>query len=470
MRIYVKRKIVIFTVLITFILFSFAALLAQENGNIREKVEEILTRYRTIGDPEKSDLLAELGDSVVPVLIEKLENRFSWIVVEALGKIGDRRATPILLKRLTIAENRAQKKAIIRSLGMIGDSIAESLLLSIFEKMQTQGDIEQVFVASSLLKVGGAESKQKVKEMTAYVRDLYERVMWTFDEEAWKEIFKELRDSPFYNEEIVYAFLAALIIDLKDSDLITEAIKYRQLVDESGSRFTDGFKVLMETGAPEAIETIFKFAENNQEMWPPAPPEATEEQRMRYFSVHPIIRISAVETLLYVGGVDINRVTRAFENITVEGLTEIPLTIKFQPDKWNFQWKKTKGEDGEDDEDNDDDEGEGKLNCYLGNIPGGYSARDILAETILLNRKVSPSQKGKKGKIHAKIKRHRKGFIGEVLEVKFNKFEAIKSIESIWPGKECDITITGRLSDNKPFRGSYRIKISKPEEDNDDED
>lgn len=86
-----------------------------------------------------------------------------------------------------------------------------------------------------------------------------------------------------------------------------------------------------------------------------------------------------------------------------------------------------------------------------------------------MNGKLSPSQEGRKGKIHARIRKYHKGFIGEVLEVKFNKFEAIKSIERIWPGKECNITITGKLSDDKPFRETYRIKISKPEEDDEDE-
>jgi hypothetical protein len=459
----IKRNLALYLLLVVVFICSISLpidLFAQEN--IRQKVEEALNS--PWGDT--AERLAEIGKPAVPLLVEILKGnefpgyKFPATIITALGMIGDKKAVPLFLEMLENPEYSVSMSIIVVALGMIGDPSSEPAILSYFEEEQRQNSLYQLEIAPALLKVGADASRQKVKEMVSYVRDLYERAMWTFDEEAWKEVANELRESPFDNEEIVYALLAGLIIDLKDVELLTRAIKYRQLVDETGPRFGDGFKVLAETGTPGTIETIFKFAENSEEMWPSAPSEITEEERREICQVPPLVRVAAVETLLSVDGVDLERVASAFEDISVEGLLEIPLTVKLQPDKWNYQWKKVKGKD---DEDNDDGEGKGKISCYLGNIPGGYSVRDILPETILLNGKLSPSQEGKKGKIHARIKERHKGFIGEVLEVKFNKFDAIKSIASLWPGKECNIIITGRLSDDKPFRGSYWIKISKKE-------
>lgn len=446
-----------------FFMSSSADLFAQNNENVKQEIEEILTKYCGVDDPPKSVWLAELGNKAVPILLEKLqEGGFSATIIEALGMIGNERAVPVLLGMLEediVKQSGAAQFFIIEALAKIGDSAAEITIFNYLQELQTQGSHHQLEIADALLKVGSETSRQKVKETTSYVQDLYQRSMWTFDEEA-----QELNNSAFKNEEIVNALLAGLIIDLRDEELLTKAIKYRQLIDETGPRYTEGFKVLTEIGNAQTIETVYKFAENNQELWPPAPPNITEEERMRFFTVHPLVRVAAVETLLTVSGIDVERVRKAFEDISVEDFREIPLTVKIQPDKWSFQWEKTKGKD---DEDNNDGEGEGKISCYLGNIPGGYKVGDILPETILLNGKVEVSKHDKKRKIHARIKEHHKGFIGEVLEVKFNKFDAIKSIESVWPGKECNITITGKLSDDRPFRGSCWIKISRSEEGND---
>jgi len=242
-----KKGLIFFSALLVFFTLFLpinSNLFAQEE-NIEEKVEEILTGYRAMGDPEKSDLLAELGSPAVPVLIEKLQSGFSWIVVEALGKIGDKSATPILLERLDSAENSAQSLVIIRALAMIGDPEAEPAILSYFEQEQNNGSIDQLEAAQALLKVAGETSKQKVKEMVSYVMDLYQRAYWTYDEESLEEIYEEFISLPFNNEEIVAALLADLIIELKDPELITSAIKYRQLADESGPRFVDGFRMLL---------------------------------------------------------------------------------------------------------------------------------------------------------------------------------------------------------------------------------
>jgi hypothetical protein len=441
------KKVLIFfsALLILFILLIpiNSNLFAQED-NIEEKVEEILDSCHTMGDPYKSDLLAELGSPAIPILVEKLQSGFSWTIVEALGKIGDKSATPILLERLDSAENSAQELAIIKALAMIGDPGAEPALLSYFEEEQSQGSIYQLEAAQALLKVAGDGSRQKVKEMVSYVRDLYQCAYWTFEEESLDEIFEEFTSSPFDNEEIVHAFLAGLIIDLKDPDLITLAIKYRQLADESGPRFVDGFRVLLESGEPEVIETVFKFAENDQEMWPPAPPDIPQEEKELYFSVHPIIRISAVEALLELKDVDIQRVTQAFEDISLDGTYDVPVTVKFDPEQWDYSWK-------------DEEAASGVITCYLGNLPG-YDVTQIKADTIKINNQIAIS-----GEVD--VVDERKGFLGEVLKVEFDRSSVLDTMQSVWPGAECLVTISGELNDGGFFSRTLRVQVTSYTED-----
>jgi len=436
-----KGLIFFSALLVLFILFTpmNSNLFAQEE-NIEEKVEEILNSCHTMGDPAKSDLLAELGSPAVPVLIEKLQSGFSWISVEALGKIGDKSATPILLERLDSAENSAQSLAIIRALAMIGDPEAEPALLGYFEQEQNNGSIDQLEAAQALLKVAGETSKHKVKEMVSYVMELYQRAYWTFDEESLEEIYNEFISSPFNNEEIVYAFLAGLIIELKDPELITSAIKYQQLADESGPRFVDGFRVLLKSGETEAIETVFKFAENSQEMWPPYPPDITEEERELYFSVHPVIRASAVEALLELGGIDMQRVTQAFEDIILYDAYDIPITVKFDPEEWDYSWK---------------NEGPSYdvVTCYLGNL-AGYDVSQIKVDTIKMNNQITVTGEGE-------IIGGKEGFLGEALKVEFDSFEAINTLQSVWPGAECLITITGELTGGRSFSRTLKVQALK---------
>lgn len=465
MRMGLKQKLLSYLiVLIGFIILYTNTLFAQDN-TIRRRVEEALNS--PWGDT--TEQLAEIGKPAVLLLLDILkgnefpEFKFPAVAVEALGIIGDKTATPVLIELLQNPTCQI-KPFIIEALGRIADPAAEQAILADFEQAKNQNNPWQLDAAHALLKVASEPSKQKVKELAEHVLDLYIKAYWTFDEQAGEQAFKELSDSPFDNSEIVHALLPGLIIDLKDPDILIKAIKYRQLEDETGSRFTEGFKILAETGSSEMIETIFKFAENNEEIWTPALSKLTEEQRKEFSQVPALIRLSAVESLLTIEGIDMGRITQSFKNISAKGLREIPLTVKIEPDKWNYQWKKTEGKG------KNENEGGGHITCYLGNIPGGYSVRDVLPETIRLNKKVTPSKKGKTEKIHAKIKERRQGFIGETLEVKFSKSEVIKSMERIWPGEERAIMITGRLKDEKPFSGTYKIKISKSEHLDDNND
>jgi len=434
-----KKVLIFFSVLLILFIPINSNLFAQEE-NIEEKVEEILNSCHTMGDPYKSDLLAELGSYAVPVLIEKLQSGFSWTVVEALGKIGNKSATPILLERLDSAENSAQSLVIIRALAMIGDPEAEPALLDYFEQEQNNSSIHQLEAAQALIKVASETSKQKVKEMVSYVMDLYQRAYWTFDEESLDKIFEEMTGSPFDNDEIVYAFLAGLIIDLKDPELITPAIKYRQLVDETGPRFVDGFKVLLESGEPEAAETVFKFAENSEEMWPSYPSDITQEERELYFSVHPVIRASAVEALLELEGIDIQRVTQAFEDISLDDIYDIPITAKFDLEKWDYSWK-------------DEESASDAVICYLGNLPG-YDVSQIKVDTIKMNNQITVTGEGE-------LINEKEGFLGKVLKVEFDRSEAINTLQSVWPGAECLVTITGELAGSGSFSRTLKVQVLK---------
>ncbi len=270
--------------------------------------------------------------------------------------------------------------------------------------------------------------------------DLYQRAYWTYDEESLEEIYEEFISSPFNNEEIVAAILADLIIELKDPELITSAIKYRQLADESGPRFVDGFRVLLKSGETEAIETVFKFAENSQEMWPPAPPDITEEEKELYFSVHPIVRASAVEALLELEGIDMQRVTQAFDDISYDEAYGIPITVKFDPENWDYSWK-------------NEGSASSVVTCYLGNLPG-YDVSQIKVDTIKMNNQITVTGEGE-------LIDEKEGFLGKVLKVEFDSSEAINTLQSVWPGAESLITITGELTGGKSFSRTLIVQALK---------
>lgn len=437
-----RRKILKlhFLFLLPFI-FSSSVLLAQEDANARQKVEETIVQYCGINDPPRSLWLAEIGEQAVPILLEKLQaGRFSATIVEALGMIGDRRCVPVLIEMLNNIGSEAERFYIIAALAHIADPAAEQAILDNFEQAKSQNNPWQLEIALALLKVASESTRQKVKEITSYVQDLYQRSMWTFNEQAQEQIFEELNNSAFKNEEIVYALLASLIIDLRDEELLTKAIRYRQLIDESGPRFTEGFNVLTEIGNAQTFETIYKFAENNQELWPPAPPNIAEEERQKYFTIPPLVRVSAIEALLNTENLDMTRISQTFANMSPYDFKEIPLTVKFEPDEWNYQWaKETVSFE--------------TINCYLGNLPG-YQVSDIKPETIKLNNQLSII-------CGSEILEQKQGFLGKVLKVKINKLDALKSLGNLYPGTKCLVTINGEIKDGKYFRKNIEIEVDR---------
>jgi len=175
-------------------------------------------------------------------------------------------------------------------------------------------------------------------------------------------------------------------------------------------------------------------------MWPPAPPDITEEERELYFSVHPIVRASAVEALLELEGIDMQRVTRAFEDISLDDAYDIPVTVKFDPEKWDYSWKNEKSASG-------------VATCYLGNLPG-YDVSWIEADTIKMNNQITITGEGE-------LIDEKEGFLGKVLKVEFDSSEAINTLQSVWPGAECFVTITGELADSKSFSRTLKVQVLK---------
>lgn len=133
----------------------------------------------------------------------------------------------------------------------------------------------------------------------------------------------------------------------------------------------------------------------------------------------------------------------------VEIIESLDATAEIQPDKWNIHWL---------DKDDKKQPAKGKIKCYLGNIPG-HNVDDVLVEAILLNDSVPVSERGKKEKADVKIKEHHKNFEGDIIEIKFNKFDAIKSLGEIKIVGIVTVNIVGKLSDGKTFIGEDTIQI-----------
>ncbi|MBU1487600.1 tetratricopeptide repeat protein [bacterium] len=117
--------------------------------------------------------------------------------------------------------------------------------------------------------------------------------------------------------------------------------------------------------------------------------------------------------------------------------TALPATIELQPDKWNIEWLK-------------EHPGEGKINCYIGNI-GTYAPQEIDTSSIKLNATI-PAE-------NPQIINKHPGFTGNVLKVKVNKFKVIKTIQEPEVDKEYEIMVYGTFSDEKLFYGISTIQI-----------
>jgi hypothetical protein len=84
----------------------------------------------------------------------------------------------------------------------------------------------------------------------------------------------------------------------------------------------------------------------------------------------------------------------------------------------------------------------------------GYDITQIKVDTIKINNQIGVTEK-------AEIVDERKGFLGEVLKVEFDRFSVLDTMQSIWPGAECLVTISGELEDNSFFSKTVRVQVTK---------
>jgi HEAT repeat protein len=125
--------------------------------------------------------LVQLGRRAVPFLIERLDTyRYPIVIVEALGRIGDKRATFPLLSLLdrvepfaeTKGEYHAQRISIIAALREIGDSRAEPVLQAIF--INEKGHIGTRLAAATAL--AGLSSPDLKEQARAFIMKVEEDV------------------------------------------------------------------------------------------------------------------------------------------------------------------------------------------------------------------------------------------------------------------------------------------------------
>lgn len=111
-----------------------------------------------------------------------------------------------------------------------------------------------------------------------------------------------------------------------------------------------------------------------------------------------------------------------------------------------------------------------------------YSVKEIVPETILLNYLLHPQpwRFNSEGKVALIVKskenrylKERKGFKewqnrssllkkykSPVILVKFNKFMAMETLPEMSPGKEYEVTVSGKLKNGKRFKGTTKIIIT----------
>lgn len=147
------------------LLFGCAlSLFAAEDTKLTREVDQILAEANIHESRTVAKALAKLGKPAVPYLIEKL-NAYPHpsLIVEALGRIGDRNAVlPLidLLKQqnLTVKQDILLIKAVLKTLTDLDDPRSEPVLLEILQSEKNLAAI-RLYAATALAKIGSEQSK-----------------------------------------------------------------------------------------------------------------------------------------------------------------------------------------------------------------------------------------------------------------------------------------------------------------------
>lgn len=94
----------------------------------------------------------------------------------------------------------------------------------------------------------------------------------------------------------------------------------------------------------------------------------------------------------------------------------------------------------------------GTVRYRIGNLPTGYDASKIVASSIRLNGYLPVYGA-------ARVLSSAAGFSGNVLEVAFNRVEALRSIENPVPSQKRTVCLTGNFNDGKKFVSYYSVSI-----------
>lgn len=95
----------------------------------------------------------------------------------------------------------------------------------------------------------------------------------------------------------------------------------------------------------------------------------------------------------------------------------------------------------------------GTVRFYIGGLTQGYSVNDIVPSSIRLNDVLS-TYLGKYRVISSWP-----GFAGPVMEVAFNRYEALRTLGTLTPGQQYPVKITGKLNNGIGFSGETMITV-----------
>lgn len=96
-----------------------------------------------------------------------------------------------------------------------------------------------------------------------------------------------------------------------------------------------------------------------------------------------------------------------------------------------------------------------KVKCYIGDLPEGYTASDIVPSSIQLNGAVPPLEN--QFQIIAEIE----GFTGPVLEVSFDACAALQSLGEVSVGEEQLVLLSGRVTDDNMFFAQALVSMEE---------
>jgi HEAT repeat protein len=292
-----KKMMCLISLIIGIAMFVFICAYAQKSLNgKKQQQEEMKKQVIELLENRQFDEVAKLGESVVPALIEIVrdkEYKFPAEIVEILGEIGDKRATPLLEEMLQIKGGPITFA--LRSIEQIGDTSAEKAVLKIFEDEKVWPST-RLLSGRVLLKIGGKKSKTQVVDLVTQICSLYVN-LYSSDPQNTQRIdslTKKIDELGFGDPDATFRALEDILSVLRNVHILSEyGLKWGFL----GKKQAEGIKLLEEIGNPRAIETLLNIIENDASMWPPMYNLMEFKQTKNFERFTPSTRITAAKAL-----------------------------------------------------------------------------------------------------------------------------------------------------------------------------